>query len=366
MKNILALFTAIAVLTSCSSDDGTATTEASYSYNGPGSDWEFSYTGSTFQLKESVASLEVNGSMETLSSGFKKLTVTSATGTGAPSAGDTAYGLDVPGVVFLLKPLAANSNIIPMVVSGSCPSSATTMNWVMTKIDDDVDLYKGTTDTGDAQFLAGFDSNNINKTQDVIGTVSVSSTAATLTKKYAVNSDDVTGTPQPMTITCSSGTASVVQSGNTIANMYLTAAGGAIVRINGDAGTEDDSIIMAMPGAQSISSGAADGDFVGLGYSSEDTIPIKGELSGSTLTVKQINPDTGSESGFSGSVTISNFNQPDTGFVKGNLTGQTNQKVLCTVNTNVASSGKSMIFCAGMDSAGNGRDKLFNALLISK
>lgn len=349
MKNILAIFTAIAVLTSCSSDDGT-TAATSYSYNGPGSNWEFSYTGSTFQLKEAVASLEVNGSMETLASGFKKLTVTNATGTGAPSAGDAAYGLDVPGVVFLLKPIAANSNIIPMVVSGSCPSANTTMNWVMTKIDDDVDLYDHTTP-------------KVNDSQELVGTVSITSTGASLTKKFTANSGDVTGTPLPMTIDCNAGKGSV---DGGAADMYLTAAGGAIVRINGDSGTEDDSIIMAMPGAQSISSGAADGDFVGLGYSSEDTIPIKAELSGSTLTVKQINPDTGSETGFSGSVTISNFDQPATGFVKGNITGQTNQKVLCTVNTDVAGSGKSMIFCVGMDSAGTGTDKLFNALLISK
>lgn len=359
MKNILTIFTAIAVLTSCSSDDGTtAAADTSYSYAGPGSNWEFTYTGGTFQLKESVAIWVIDGTMETLASGFKKLTVTSASGTGAPSAGDAAYGLDVPGVVFLLKPIAANSNIIPMVVSGSCPSADTPMNWVMTKIDDDVDLYKGTGDTG-----SNFDSDNINNEQELIGTVTVTSTGATLTKKYTANSADVTGSPPSMAITCSAGKGSV---DGGAADMYLTASGGAIVRMNGDAGTEDDRIIMAMPGAQSISSGAADGDFVGLGYSSEDTIPIKGELSGSTLTVKQIDADTGSETGFSGSVTIENFDQPATGFVKGYITGQTNQKVLCTVNTNVVGSGKSVIFCAGMDSAAGGTDKLFNALLISK
>ena len=351
MKNILAIFTAIAVLTSCSSDDGTATaTDASYSYAGPGSNWEFTYTGSTFQLKEAVASLEVNGSIETLASGFKKLTVTSASGTGAPSAGDAAYGLDVPGVVFLLKPLAANSEIIPMVVSGSCPSGDSTMNWVMTKVDDGADAASST--------------------QEAVGTAKFNASSGGLLSKTALDNSNITSGVGEGTLSfsCDAGKGTVTGQ----AEMYLTAAGGAIVRTfggDGSAGGTDDGIILAMPGAQSISSGAADGDFVGLAFTSNETYPIKATLSGSAISVQQIDPDTGNNAGsVSDTVNIAAFDSPSTGFVRGSLQSSANQKIMCTVNTNVASSGKSVIFCAGMDGDGAGgtADKLFNALLISK
>ena len=73
-----------------------------YEYKGPGSEYSISLdTGdSTFTVTESESSMTVNGTYTTLESGFTKLTVESASCDDAPSVGDQAYGIDVPGYLF--------------------------------------------------------------------------------------------------------------------------------------------------------------------------------------------------------------------------------------------------------------------------
>ena len=128
-------------LFSCSEKKDTTT-----SYVGPGSEYSITFNESdnTFDLTESDSSLTIAGSYTTLASGFKKLTVGTVSGGGSdgPSAGDQAYGVDIPGVVFLLKPLEANSEIISMVSKGSCPTEDFNMNWIITGIDSDAHLKR--------------------------------------------------------------------------------------------------------------------------------------------------------------------------------------------------------------------------------
>lgn len=320
---------------SSSSDD--------YSYNGPGSNWSIDIDGNSFELEETDNNLEINGTISDLSSGFKKLTVTSASGTGAPSVGDQAYALDVPGTVFLLKPLEANSEIIAMVSSGSCPSSSQSMNWIVTKMDVNAD--------------------SSDEDQDVLGTFTTDGTNATLPFQYSLTGKTVGTNVSLGSFSCSNGKATVSD-----AEMYLTSAGGAIVRTgystpNDD---DDDGIILAMP-SESISSGDANGDYVGLVFTSNDTYPVKANVSGATVTVNQIDPDTGSNSGsVNDTLNISGFNSPNTGFVTGSLQSDSNKKVTCNVNTNLNSSGKGIIFCSGMDAVTSGDDALFAVLLIEK
>ena len=63
-----------------------------------------------------------------------------------PSVGDQAYGVDIPGVVFLLKPLEANSEIVSMVSKGSCPTGDFNMNWIITGIESGTAFKKGCND----------------------------------------------------------------------------------------------------------------------------------------------------------------------------------------------------------------------------
>lgn len=325
------------------STDGTGGgTTNSYSYAGPGSNWTASIGTTTFSLSEADSGMQVDGSVETLSSGFKRLTVTSASGAGAPSPGDQAYGLDVPGVVFLLKPLETNSEIISMVAAGDCPSGTTSMNWIITKMDSNADSDSAT--------------------QDILGTAQFSGSTASLTGIYSLTGADL-GTNSLGAFSCSSGKATV--SG---AEMYLTQAGGAIVRTGYDTPSDDtdDGIILAMPG-QSVSSGDADGNYAGLVFTSGDTYPINATVSGSSVSVAQVDPDTGNPSGsISDTINISSFNSPTTGFVSGSLNSDSAKKVMCNINTDVVNSGKSIVFCSGMDSTGGANDGLFAVLLISK
>jgi len=120
-------------------------TVSAVSYSGPGSRWDadLATDGSfTITRRDSVSApvdLTVNGSYEGLASGFLKLTMASASGTNAPSAGDITYTLDVPGYALMLKPLdAGNDQIIPMVRSGECPTVDMDANLVMVKKDDGV------------------------------------------------------------------------------------------------------------------------------------------------------------------------------------------------------------------------------------
>lgn len=344
MKQLVILLVLFALAFSCAKEDESSLGGgASYNYAGPGSNWTATISGSSFTITESDAGLTVNGSVETLSSGFKKLTVSSASGSGAPSSGDQAYGLDVPGVVFLLKPLEANSEIIPMVASGSCPTATTNMNWIVTKMDSDADAD----DPG----------------QDALGTATFSGTTASLPFQYSLTGATVGTNISLGTFSCSNGKATV--SG---AEMYLTQAGGAIVRTGYDTPSDDtdDGIILAMPG-QSISSGDADGNYAGLVFTTGDTYPVKATVSASSISVQQIDPDTGSDAGsISDTVNISAFNSPNTGFISGSLNSDSNKKVMCNVNTNLVGTGKSIIFCSGMDSTGGANDDLFAVLLISK
>lgn len=343
MKQLLILLVFLALAFSCAKEEDSESSSSGYNYAGPGSNWSANISGSSFTIKEADANLEITGSVETLSSGFKKLTVTSASGTGAPSAGAQAYGLDVPGTVFLLKPLEANSEIIPMVASGNCPTSTLSLNWIVTKMDSDADADS--------------------PTQDALGTASFTGSTGTLPFQYSLTGATVGTNVSLGSFTCSNGKATVSD-----AEMYLTQAGGAIVRTGYSTPNDetDDGIILAMPGV-SVSSGDADGNYAGLVFTSGDTYPVKATVSGSTVAVQQIDPDTGNNAGsISDTVNIASFNSPNTGFVAGSLQSDSNKKVMCNVNTNVNSSGKSIIFCSGMDSTGGANDTLFAVLLISK
>ena len=101
-------------------------------------EWSISLnsSASTFTVT-GPSSLTVTGTYSTLSSGLLKLTV-STSSSPSPSPGDEAYGLLIDGLVFFLKPMEADSGIIPMLVSGTCPSSNFTMNWVVTSKNSDL------------------------------------------------------------------------------------------------------------------------------------------------------------------------------------------------------------------------------------
>ena len=230
LKKLILTFFFVFLLAACSSEDSSEPT----SYVGPGSEYSITFDdgSATFDLTESDSGLNVTGTYTTLSTGLKKLTVGAVTGPFGPSVGDEGYGVDIPGVVFLLKPPEDNSEIIAMVSKGTCPTGDFNMNWIVTSIESDANLTNSCATGGTGL--------------DALGTVSFNNTTnvATLPEKYDICNNNV-GSFDLGTISCSSGIG--VPSNDDDARMYLTNNGGAIVRIDDGDTTDGEQIIVALP-----------------------------------------------------------------------------------------------------------------------
>lgn len=206
------------------------------SYQGAGSKWKVDFTTTNFTLNHypsvsaGTANLSVSGTYIEYSTGFRKMTVTSATGAGAPANGVQAYGFDVPGFAFFLKPIESNSEPIVMLKAGSCPSSGFTGNWMIAKFDDNV-VLDNTKDTfGSAVFT-----NNGTASTAVIGQLEAQ--GGTLlgygTMSYNYN-------------TCTDAALSFAGSNDTV-DMFFTENGGALVHSYGTVGSGHDNLIFAGP-----------------------------------------------------------------------------------------------------------------------
>mgnify|MGYP001204590765 CR=1 FL=1 len=363
MKKFLFLFlcSTLLLLSGCSSSEDSTT-----SYIGAGSEYSITFNESagTFDLAESTSSLSVSGTYTVLASGFKKLTVGSVSGggTSAPSVGDSAYGIDIPGVVFLLKPLEDDSEIIAMVSKGSCPVGDFNMNWIITSIDRDDNF----TDNCSADLS---DPNVVGT--DGLGTFSYthSTGAGQLPTLYDICGKDVNTNFSLGTITCSSGIGS--PSADTNAKMYLTANGGAVVKM-----TQDNQIIMALPVDTITSKADMADEYIGLvmvnGSSTSNVFTVKSTADTSgVFSFDEIDPETGddiTENNVNGDTTIITINSPANGFSTGTFkldaNPSTTLRVSCMSNQNINGTGKNFIFCIGQDPYDV--ENMINVLLISK
>lgn len=324
------------------------------SYSGPGSKWDVTLKADgSFAIKKyanaSATSEDfgVTGTHSSLTTGFKKLTVTGVTGSGGPSVGDIAYGLEVPGYVFILKPMGSGDQIIPMIVGGTCPSSNISANWVKVNMSSGADLT----------------------TSDVAGTFNFdfATSAATLPARYKLGGSDL-GSNSVGSGTCANGIMTV---GGT-AEMYLTSNGGAIVNTD-VANAANSEFIFGFAQAAIISTSTLDGDYAGLVFtdsaaSGSKIEPVSMSCSSSVCTgytLTDVEAGTTSASGVK--LTLSTADTPSTGFVLGTieqLSGGTTGNVVCMINKNAADSGKNIGSCVGQDPGDT--TKLFNVLFVSK
>ncbi|HUP57791.1 MAG TPA: hypothetical protein VM598_10090 [Bdellovibrionota bacterium] len=317
---------------------------ANYTYGGAGSNWQATLNGDgTFTITESDSGMTATGTYETLSTGFLRLTVSSASGTGAPSAGDQALALNVPGFVFLLKPLGDGSPIIPMVPIGTCPSANMTANWILTETNSDISLN---TTEGFGTF-----------------TYTASTGAVALPTKYAIDNTSL-GAGTIGTFTCSGGVGTL--SGGE--EMWFNPSGGAIVH----GGSGD--IILAMTQATVGSAAALNGNYSGLVFSNngggDDTFPVMGTLSGGTGTFTQVtNVATGTLGTESATLSFSAVDSPSAGFVDGNLavTADATNPMQCMVTLNANGSGKNVIMCLGEEpGTAGGVNNVYTLLLVQR
>ncbi len=335
------------LLTGCDnpfSDDEEVTTT---SYNGPGSDYSLSLkSNNTFSLTEADSNLSLTGTYASLNSGFKKLTVSTTNDSSSVAVGSGAYILEIPGTVTLLKPIGSNTQIINMVVGGSCPSADFTANWVNT--------YK------DLNITTG----------DVMGTFvyTHSTTSGTLPSKYTVSGSAVSDNNSNLgTLSCNDG----IVSGSDF-KMYLTSNGGAIVRTfgeNGAAGGGDDQFIVGLSQDTITSLSELDGNYAGLVFeessSGENIFAVSTTLSsgtGQAFPITDIDNNTLGSDG--ATISLGTINSPSNGFINGTITSDGSGTVQCMANTNINNSGKNFLFCVGQNPGEN--SKLYNLLLVSK
>jgi hypothetical protein len=278
------------------------------------------------------------------------MTVSSATGTDAPTVGSNAYGLEVPGVALLVKPvLSSETQIITMVAKGTCPSADFAANWILTQFNSSADV--STT------------------TQDAFGTFQWTNATTTpaLPTRYAVQGYTSVGAGTISGGTCSNGVMTI-----TGGKMFLTSQGGALVKLT-DAGS-GSSGVFAMP-QKTISAGTAlTGDYAGLLFNNQETgtnkvKPVKATVNtaGTSITVTGLtDPEAGTvDSTLSGTVSIDTVDAPSAGFIKATVTSNSSTgKMACMADTNAVSTSKKIIFCVGQSPASN--TKPFNILLVSK
>ena len=227
-------------------------------YAGPGSHWavDLGSDGSfEIALHDSLNSdvvFNVAGSFEKTAAGFVNLTVSQASGDGAPQSGDTAWGLEAPGLAFFLQPdnlhQADADTFISMVTAGQCPNQHMTSVWNTVRARSDLDVSET-----DADLFGGF-------------SFDPATGAAEVSHRFALDSDlSNLGSSAIGTGRCANGIMSV-----TDANLYLADNGGAIVHV--EPGTEDGTIIFALPAEPIEAVADIDGVYAGIAFSGSEEL----------------------------------------------------------------------------------------------
>lgn len=253
-------------LKGCGGDEARSTTSG---YQGLGSKWTASFdsSASTFAItydsdSDGTAEMEVNGTYVEHDNKFRTLTVTSASGTGAPNVNATALGLEIPGFAFFLKPLEAGSEPIVMVASGTCPTDDFISNWIIAK-------YQEPDSTPTAN-------------TDAWGTATFDLSAATASiAQYKFGDGASLGSGGINLDSCTDGTYTFSEESGS-GTMYATANGGMLVN-------PGSGIIFAAPQlASDPTSTNWNGTYSGLVFASDETFPAKITLSGAGGTGDQI------------------------------------------------------------------------------
>ncbi len=353
--NLFVFFSLILFFNACSDSDSTSnSTSNSQSYNGPGSKWDVTLNGDdTFAITmraqvNSPVLLTVNGTYERLTSGFLRFTVTDAEGQDAPSAGDAAWALEVPGYALLLRPIDDNGDqILPMVRAGECPTTDINANWVIVKKDS-----AAMADDADRDFFGQFN-------------FDVSAGNATLPSRRALANNFQDGGEESISGgTCANGLMNIV---DTV--MYLTSNGGAIVHTNIN-NPDDGSFIFALAQKAISNITNLDGNYAGMLFddnsSSGDKIePVSMSCTGGTC-VGTIVTDITTGAVSAETVTLNLTGTPDllgAGLVTGTITNGTSGNLACMADINVLDSGRKIVSCVGQSPGDN--SKMFNVLFVS-
>lgn len=297
MKKVMTLFIGLSALIAaiglngCSQGGSSGGGSVTRSYQGAGSKWTVDFGSGTFTIKKfatataTAADITVEGTFTDYSSGFRRLTVTNATGAGSPAVGAEAIGIEIPGFAFILKPLGdANAEPIVMVQGGNCPSTNFQGNWVST------------------DFEAG---SNLNDSQDAFGTanftINGASSSAVITRRTFLTATAMTDSS--LSFNSSSCSGGILDAGGGV-NLYLTTAGGALVK------TTASTIFAAPSNGSDMTQSAIAATYSGVAFVTDLnprqfplklTIPSSGNASGARLS------DVATDTSSSDTFTLSSF-----------------------------------------------------------
>ncbi|MBI3609652.1 MAG: hypothetical protein HY204_03000 [Nitrospirae bacterium] len=130
---LLGILLATSLLTACGKDGNGTPGVAARTYLGtqsPGDLWQWTIGDATFSATNLTTTYTYSGTKTTLPSGFLKLVLTATTEPGA-TLPTTAYALEYPNTVLLVKPAGSGSGrLIAAVAKGACPTATENYNWV--------------------------------------------------------------------------------------------------------------------------------------------------------------------------------------------------------------------------------------------
>ena len=333
----------------CSDDSKSSEFTGTANYTGPGSfyDLQLDNDEGTFTLavKEDSQAADpdftVTGSFVRHDSGFLTFTVEEVDPEDAPegpTAGDTADGFEIPGYAFILKPTGSDENhVIPMLISGECPTADFDANWLIAQNDDPG------RDASDAM-------------QDWFGTFSYdhSESKGTVSEKYSIAAPD-TDLLDPNEIdvsSCDGGLLHLDEGGGDLVDMWLT-KNGAMVHAYG---AGHSSTILALPRpSDALDLADFEGTYSGLvvqgAHDDAEIFPVKLAMSddgtGSGSRITDIETDATESEEAEVELTDAQATIEDGWFTGTISIGADTGNLACAGNTGIGSLAKNLLFCIG-------------------
>lgn len=284
-------------------------------YFGPGSNYNFSISGNSFKLTETISDLEISGSIETTTDSFEKLTVTNSSNQSLIEVGQTTFGLTVANKIFVLRPFTNNKQPILLISNDGCPEVSIAHNWVGSNIGTDI-------------------SSNI-----LSGTISLDISTEELKLGTAYNISGINQGYQSIgTSKCSSG---LIENGDdslTYINDNLSISHLGKSTIN----SSDDLFLFGLKQKKISSVSDLDGNYIGFQYG-QTLSPIKATLSSGSGTVTQYDPETKSTSTIY-TTSINSINNPSIGLINASIESGL---LKCAADTNLNDSNNKVIICIG-------------------
>ena len=316
-------------------------------------------------MTEEDSSLTINATCESLDSGFMKISVTDATGSNAPSAGDFTYGFELSGYMLPFVSFTDNK-LLPTVIAGSCPSGDIKHNFI-------VSYAKGNNDSSnfDEWGTFGFwQSNNANNTLKV-----------NIFKRNSDSPDEEVDVDSwDMSSICSSGKFSTSGGEDADTTAYFSQSGGLIWNqaSTTDERIENDFMIPYDDGVTDVGGvPQVDGNYIGYtisgnGQTSYTNTPVSVTVNNGEFIAKRINPDDGIISATTHSKFSLGYKVTGTeGLFRGTITDYNEQTATtsdglgCAIDLDAGGTGKDVIICGGMLPDGSLKN-LYSAILVSQ